>query len=248
MIVEAPSFTFEAPPQISRARRVLIKPDAGYPLPYPATTSREILAKVIAGIRKVSDADIILLESGHEGKTMAEIYRKLGYVFPRLLKLDVRNCALVEVENPLTHPYAMATFWIPNIILSCDYLISMSCFKVVGNNGHFSIANLVSLLPESKYRGESSTGQGLLYSLGIQKVVADLYFTLPFDLGIIDAQKKLVCEEDPYDGTEEELGQTIIGDPHQVDGEASELAGVDTEYLRLIETAEAELEPEHTPG
>lgn len=248
MIVEASSFTFEAPPQISRARRVLIKPDAAYPLPYPATTSREILGKVIAGIRKVSDADIILLESGHEGKAMAEIYRELEYYFSRLVMLDVRNCALVEVENPLTHAFAMATFWIPNIILSCDYLISLSCFKILGDNGHFTIPNLVSLLPESKYRGESSSRRDPLHSLDIQKVIADLYFTLPFDLGIIDAQKKLVCEEDPYDGTAEELGKTIIGDPHQVDSEASELAGVDTEYLRLIETAEAQLEPEHTPG
>lgn len=248
MIVESSDFTFEAPPQISRARRVLIKPDAGFSLPYPATTSREMLGKVITGIRKVSDADIIFLESGQEAKPMMEIYGALQYDFPRLLLLDVRDSALVEVENPLIHPFAMTTFWIPNIILSCDYLISVSCFKVVGGNGHFSIMNLVNLLPESKYHGESSTGHGLLYSLGIQKVAADLYFTLPFDLGIIDAQKKLVCEEDPYNGEEEELGKTIIGDLYQVDGEASELAGVDTEYLRLIETAEAEFESEHAPG
>lgn len=248
MILEASKFVFEPPPQIMRARRVLIKPDAAYPSPYPVSNSRETLAGIVSGIRKVSDADIIFLESGAGGKSMHDIYRALHYDFPRVLTLDVKNSVCVEVENPLTHPFAMATFWIPNIILSCDYLITMSCFKVVRGNGHFSIINLLNLLPENKYRAEGDDGKGMLQSLGIQKVVADLYFTLPFDLAIIDGRKKLTCQSDPSKGAEEDLGKVFIGDPYEVDGEASEVAGVGTEYLRLIEAAEAEVEPEHTPG
>ncbi len=248
MIINASSFVFQPPPQIVRARRVLIKPDAAYPLPYPISTSRELLSSIVTGIRKVSDADIIFLESGFDGKPMAEIYRALRYDFARVLTLDVRNSVCVEVENPLTHPFAMTTFWIPNIILSCDYLITISCFKIVGGESHFSVPNLLNLLPESKYRGEGPTGKGLLHALGIQKVIADLYFTLPFDLGIVEGPKKLICPDDPSKCTEEELGKMIIGDPFEVDSEASEIAGVDAEYLRLIEAAEAEVEPEHMPG
>lgn len=248
MIVDASSFTFQAPPQIIRARRVLIKPDAAYSVPYPVSTSREVLGAVVAGIRKVSDADIIFLESGHEGKAMTEVYRALHYDFPRVLMLDVKNSVYVEVENPLTHPFAMATFWIPNIILSCDYLITVSCFKIVRGNGNFSIWNLLNLLPESKYRGDGLSGRGMLYSLGIQKVIADLYFTLPFDLGIIDGQKKLVSKDNQARGDVEDLGKIFIGDPYEVDGKASEIAGIDNEYLRLIEAAEAEMKPEHPPG
>ncbi|MBI4330384.1 MAG: DUF362 domain-containing protein [Chloroflexi bacterium] len=248
MIVDASNFTFQAPPQVIRARRILVKPDASYPVPYPVSASRALLAAVVAGIRKVSDADIIFLESGHEGRPMTEIYRALHYNFPRVLMLDVRNSVCVEVENPLTHPFVMPTFWIPNIILSCDYLITVSCFKVVRNSGHFSITNLLNLLPDSKYHGDGPQERGMLYSLGIQKVIADLYFTLPFDLGIIDAQKKLICPDEPSHGVEEQFGKVFIGDLYEVDSEASEVAGVDTEYLRLIEAAEAEVEPEHTPG
>ena len=62
MIFEASKFKFEAPPAIARARRVLIKPSASYPIPYPVTTSRDTLAVIIEGIRQVSDADILLLE------------------------------------------------------------------------------------------------------------------------------------------------------------------------------------------
>ena len=43
MIFKDSEFVFEAPPVVSRARRVLIKPCAGYPLPYPVTTSREMI-------------------------------------------------------------------------------------------------------------------------------------------------------------------------------------------------------------
>ncbi len=241
MIVDASKFTFEGPPQIARAKRVLIKPDASYSFPHPVTTTQQTLSKIIAGIRKVSDADIIFLESGNGGKPMAEIYRSLGYDFPRVLMLDVNNCTYLEVENPLLHPFVMPTFWIPNIILSCDYLITVSCFKVIGSNGHFSIMNLLGLLPQSKYRGYSSNDKSFLHSLGIQKVIADLYFTLPFDLGIIDAQKKLTSQESSTQGTIEEQGEIIIGDPFQVDCEASEIAKADTEYLRWIETGQAEL-------
>ncbi len=39
MIFEASDFNFKVPSVVARARRVLIKPSASYPLPYPVTTS-----------------------------------------------------------------------------------------------------------------------------------------------------------------------------------------------------------------
>ncbi|MDP2719849.1 MAG: DUF362 domain-containing protein [Dehalococcoidia bacterium] len=241
MIIDASNFSFQCPPQIARAKRVLIKPDAAYSRPHPVTTRREVLGKIISGIRKVSDTDIILLEGSSEEKPMSEIYRSLSYDFPRVLMLDVDNCSYLEVENPLLHPFAIPTFWIPNIILSCDYLITVSCFKLVGGNGHFSIMNLLGLLPQAKYSTPFTKDKSVLHSYEIQRLVADLYFTLPFDLGIIDAQKTLISEGDAGQGTEGEAGKIIIGDPYEVDSEASEMAGADTEYLRLIKTGQAEL-------
>ncbi|MFC1930465.1 DUF362 domain-containing protein [Chloroflexota bacterium] len=241
MIIDSSNFSFHCPPQIARAKRVLIKPDAAYSRPHPVTTRREVLGRIISGIRKVSDADIILLESSSDGQPMSDIYRSLSYNFTRVLMLDVDNCSYLEVENPLLHPFAIPTFWIPNIILSCDYLITVSCFKVVGGNGHFSIMNLMGLLPQVKYSTPFTKDKNVLHNFEIQRLAADLHFTLPFDLGIIDAQYTMTSENDPGQGTEEEAGKIIIGAPYQVDCEASEMAGVDTEYLRLIETGQADL-------
>jgi len=242
LIFEASEFVFEAPPVVSRARRVLIKPSASYPVAYPVTTSRDILAVIIEGIRQISDADIILLESAPDGESIHPVYRTLDFNFPRVLTLDVRDCIWVEVDNPLPKPFAVPTFWVPNVILSSDYLITVAPLKVHKNRGSLSLMNLLTLLPTRKYGGESPNGWETLYSLGIDKVIADLYFTLPFDMGIIEASQKFIGKDDSLRGEVEDYGKVFVGEPYQVDREVSETLGLKAEYLELIKTAKIEFE------
>jgi hypothetical protein len=77
--------------------------------------------------------------------------------------------------------------------------------------------------------------------LGIDRVIADLYFTLPFDLGIIEGQQKLTSI-DGIKGAVENVGKVFIGDPFQVDREVSDMLGVRTDYLGLIRLAESGLD------
>jgi uncharacterized protein (DUF362 family) len=239
---DASEFYFKAPAVVSRARRVLIKPNASRPLPYPVSTSREMLSLIIKGIRQISDADILLLEGTPTGEPVYPIYQALGYDFPRVLALDVKDCTWVEVDNPLPKPLAVPTFWVPNVVLSSDYLISVTPLKVIGGSGYFSIMNLLTLLPASKYGDGSKGGWEELYSLGIDNVLADLYFTLPFDMGIIEAKQKFTAQNEPTKGEAEDCGQVFIGEPLQVDIEATQFAGIKTGYLDLIEEAEPGLE------
>lgn len=244
MIFEAVNFTFnkfKPPPQVRWARRILIKPHADYAMPYPITTSRESLEMLIRSIRRVSEADIILLGGSPHKEAMRSIYHDLGYDFPGVISLDVKDCIFVEVENPLPHPFALPTFWLPNVLLYCDYLISMTPFKVFAKQGSFSIRNLLGLLPASKYQGEGGKEWGALYSLGIDKVIADLYFTLPFDLGIIDAGARFFGTAEPAEGRVEEYGKIFVGGPYEVDCEASQCVSLVTEYLQLIEIAKSQL-------
>jgi len=192
---------------------------------------------MVRGIRQVSDADILILESTPGGEPVYPIYQSLGYDFPRVLMLDVKDCIWVEVDNPLPKPLAVPTFWVPNVILSSDYLITVSPFKVAMGRGNLSIMNLLTLLPSSKYRGEAAAGWGALFSLGIEKVVADLYFTLPFDLGIVEARQKFITSDDLLQGKVEPCGKIFVGEPYEVDREASEVLGIRTEYLDLIREA-----------
>ena len=242
MIFEASEFVFKAPSMLSRVRRVLIKPSACYPVSYPVTTSRDILSVIIEGIRQVTDADILLLEGTPGGGPIYPIYQALGYNFPRVLTLDVKDCIWVEVDNPLPKPLAVPTFWVPNVILSSDYLITMAPLKVFNGMGSLSLMNLLTVLPNSKYGGEAPGGWEALYGLGIDKVVADLYFTLSFDLGIIEARQKFISWGDPIQGEIEEYGRVFIGEPYQVDCEASEALGLKTGYLDLIKAAKVGFE------
>jgi uncharacterized protein (DUF362 family) len=223
------------------ARRVLIKPDAGYSAPYPVATSKKLLTSIIEGIRRVSDADIVVLDGTHSGDAVTPNYLYLGYEFPRVLMLDVKDCIWVEVDNPLLKPLAVPAFWIPNVILSSDYLISVTPLKVSHGKGVLSIPNLMSLLPSKKY-AEAEGGWKALYDLGIDKVIADLYFTLPFDMGIIEATQKLEYDDDPRKGDIENVGKIFVGDPFQVDKEVSETLGIRTDYLQLIKMAESGLD------
>ncbi len=242
MIFEAEDFVFKAPSVVSRARRVLIKPSASYSAPYPVTTSRDILATIVRGIRQVSDADILLLDGAAGGESIYPIYQSLGYDFPRVLMLDVKDCIWVEVDNPLPKPLTVPTFWVPNVILSSDYLITVAPLKVFQGRGSLSIMNLLSLLPSSKYGDEAAAGLEALNSLGIDKVVADLYFTLPFDLGIIEARQKFVTWDDPLEGDIEEYGKVFVGEPYEIDCEASAALGLKTDYLDLIKEAKVGFE------
>ena len=201
-----------------------------------------MLSLIIEGIRQVSDTDILLLEGTLGGDPVYPIYRALGYDFPRVLTLDVKDCIFVEVDNPLPKPFVIPTFWVPNVILSSDYLISVAPLKVVNGTGSLSIMNLLSLLPGDKYLSGSDGSWGALYSLGIDKVVADLYFTLPFDLGIIEARQKFTTGDDPTQGEVEECGKVFLGEPYEVDREASKTLGIKTDYLDLIELAKVEFE------
>jgi hypothetical protein len=239
MIFEAANFVFEPPVEVAFARRILIKPSAGSSKAYPVTTSRETLAAVIAGIRKVSAADILLLDASAGDEMVHSIYKKLGYDFPHTMLLDVDQCAPVAVENPLSKPLVLTTFWIPNVILSCDFLITIVPFKIVAGQGSFSIRNLLGLLPASKYPEEVKGFRGMEQSPGIENTIADLYFTLPFDLGIIDGRRKFIGAKDHYHGKVEDYGKIFVGTPYEVDSEASDAAEVTTVYLQLIEEVKA---------
>lgn len=242
MIFDASDFTFKAPPVVSRARRVLIKPSASYPVPYPTTTGLQVLSVIISGIRQVSDADIIILEGTPDGEPIHPIYQTLGYNFPRVLMLDVKDCTLVEVDNPLPKPFALPTFWVPNVILSSDYLLTVSPMNAFNRTGNLSIMNLLTLLPVSKYHGDALTGWDTLHGLGIDKVVADLYFTLPFDMGIVEVSQKRAGAYDSEQYETEERDKVFIGEPYEVDRETSQMLELKAGYLDLIKLAKVELD------
>ncbi|MFC1872097.1 hypothetical protein ACFLYV_00020 [Chloroflexota bacterium] len=241
MIHNTREFTFDMPATISRARRVLIKPYVDFTNP-ARSTSMAMLDKIISAIRQISDTDVVLLGSTPDGTPIHPVYENLGYNFPRVISIDVKDCVLVEVDNPLPKPFILPTFWLPNVILSSDYLFSVTPLHYTEGLLTSSIMNLLSLLPVSKYSNGSGEGLGALYDQGIDKVLADLYFTLPFDMSIIESNYPMMLPENFSQFVSPAYGKIIIGDPFEADMNVCDYLGIKTEYLDLIQLAKAEME------
>ena len=234
-VFEAANFHFTPPPQLAWARRVLIKPSASSAHPYPVTTSPDLLQEVVSAIRSVTDAEILIADSTPSGAPIYPIYETLRYAFNRVLLLDVKDSIFLEMENPLDEFFATSTFWIPNLVLRSDFLISIAPFHVHRGSGRFSIANLLGLLPlVQRQPGEAPELQGLR-DLDLERVLADLHFALPFDLGIVEARERLDYVDSPQEGKATQYGKIIVGEPLEVDLLAAKLAGARTEHLSLIE-------------
>jgi len=234
-IFEATNFHFTPPAQLAWARRVLIKPNVSFAHPYPAATSPDLLEAIVSGIRRVTDAEILIADSTPTGAPIYPIYETLRYAFNRVLLLDVKDSIFLEMENPLEEFYATPTFWVPNLVLRSDFLISVAPFHVHRGSGRFSIANLLGLLPLLRSgAGETPELQGLR-GLDLERVLADLYFALPFDLGIVEARERLDYIDDPREGKRTLYGKIIVGEPFEVDTLAAKLAGAQPEHLSLIE-------------
>jgi len=234
-VVDAASFQFVPPPQLAWAQRILIKPYASTGLPYPVSTSPWLISAIINGVRKVTDAEVLIADGSPSGDSMYPAFDNLHYQFNRSLLLDVKDSIFLEMENPLLEFFASGTFHVPNLVLRSDFLISVAPYHVRSGSGRFSIANLLGLLPlNSKRTGGTPEYQGLK-GLELERVLADLYFTLPFDMGIVEARQRWEYGDDPATGQATEFGKILVGDPFEVDVLAARLYGTMPEHLNLIE-------------
>lgn len=220
MIVDAKDFKFEMPPQAISARKILIKPDS-------VRDVLDTLLEVIKAIKEKSEADIFIIGEGE------------GIEERRVHFLDIRDFSPVEIENPLQKPFAISTFWVPNILLSCDFLITISSLKVLNGEPELTLPNLLPLLPEAKYKGEFIGPEKLCEKYGKDNVIADLYFTIPFDIGIVDGRKKII--KNSSKPKTEKVGKIFVGNPVEVDKEASSSLKGEPKYIRLIERVSYDL-------
>ena len=234
-VVDASTFEFVPPPQLAWAQRILIKAHASAGLPYPVSTSPWLIETIVNGIRKVTDAEVLIADGSPTGASLYPVFEDLHYEFNRTLLLDVKDSIFLEMENPLQEFFASPTFYVPNLVLRSDFLISVAPYHVKGKSGRFSIANLLGLLPLNQKRtGPEPEYQGLR-GLEMERVLGDLYFTLPFDMGVVEARQRWDYDDDPAKGQATEYGKILIGDPFEVDVLAARLYGAMPEHLSLID-------------
>lgn len=196
------NFTYQPPPAARNARRILVKPNLGYPFASPVTVSMPVLDKVIEALRAVSPAAEILIVEGVCHRLSAdEIATRLGLKRDGITFLDADQLPLATYLNPRPIPARFHEFQAPALLREVDCRISLGACKytLLNHRPLFSgcIKNLYGLLPRAVYRARSPHSRGQLHRPDVWQVLEDVSATFAslFDGGIVDATQVLVSPD-----------------------------------------------------
>jgi uncharacterized protein (DUF362 family) len=250
-------FIYTPPEAAKGAKRILLKPNLGYPVGPPVTVSMAVLAKVLRALRQASpEAEILIVEGVCAKVSLAEIAERNGLMALlsadwhdellsgqiRLLDADALDC--VEYTNISPSPVRFKTLLAPKLLQEVDCRISLGAFKRTMLKGNVlisaSLKNLYGLLPRARYKARSPHSRGQLHRPSVPLVLQDVYFTIGhlFDGGVVDCDRKFISRDwQPDKGDSIDVGRVIWGnDLLAVDREA---CGVGEEsvadYLSAIE-------------
>jgi uncharacterized protein (DUF362 family) len=220
---ESASPQFRWPEAVSQCRRILLKPNAGYPLGHPVTTRVTLLIQVIESLRSVnSKAEILVLEGSTSQGEQASNFQALGY--------EALGVKLLDAEQQELHAYPVPSLgrapnfseiWAPKLLQEVDFAVSLSAYKLFPNNSgvglwnaSLTVKNFFGLLPRKRYTSGNPNSRGQLHKRGLQQSIMDVYAALKpyFHYGIVDAEQGFSSTgNSPTKGTSGYLGKVFSG-------------------------------------
>ncbi len=239
-------FRYEPPAAAHGARRILVKPNLGYPKGPPVTVGLPVLGAVLQGLRAVAPgAEILIVEGCCSAESVAQIAarRNLASLFDDGMQLlDADELPLVEYENRLP-PVRFRTLWAPALLAEVDCRISVSAYKWTSLKEtpllSATLKNLYGLFPRSRYKARSPHSRGQLHRPSVPEVLQDVWGCIGhrFDGGVVDATWRFTSRDwrpDVGDGTA--LDRVVWGDDLlTVDAQVCTMAGdVPPDYLAAI--------------
>lgn len=238
-IADTETFTYVPPAAAQGARRILVKPNLGYPVGPPVTVSMGILGEVLRALRKASpQAEILVVEGVCSPVSLAEISQKHGLyalLDAGMQLLDADSLPLKEYPNQSPQPVRFKTMWAPALLEEVDCRISVSAFKRTQLRERIlisaSLKNLYGLFPRAKYKARSSHSRGQLHQPSVPEVLQDIWFSIGhlFEGGVVDGDQRFISHDwRPDVGRAVPLGKVFWGDDLlavdaaacQTDGEA----------------------------
>ena len=237
------------PPQIAlTAKRILVKPNLGYPVGPPVTVSLQVLTTVIQTLRHQNpDAEILIVEGVCSPVSLGEIVRRHGIdqiLGDGMRILDADILPLTEYPNLSPQPVRFKSMFAPSLLTEVDCRISIGAFKRTILNGNplisASLKNLYGLFPRAHYRARSPHSRGQLHRPSVPLILQDVYFCIGhlFDGAIVDGDRQFISPNwKPDRGESIPLGKVFWGeDLISVDREACRVAGeIIPSYLDRID-------------
>jgi len=176
--------------KLRRSTRILFKPNVAYNLPPPITTNVDIVKALVDAIISITDAKLLLIE-GATSKSLEKNLNTNGYYDlekkgVQIMDVDDLECACTQING-----MKIKQLYLPKLVSSCDFKISIPVLKIGKGSASISVKNLIGLLPRSYYRVGNSLTRRKLHIWNINKCIADIYFNIPFDLAVVDATMAL---------------------------------------------------------
>lgn len=243
-----PDFIYQPPIAAKNARKILVKPNLGYPVKPPVTVSMRVLKAILTGLRNASpDAKILIVEGVCSSVSLPEIASRNGLydILDRGMELlDADNLTLKEYPNLSPNPVRFQSMFAPAILTEVDCRISVGALKRTHLKGEplisASLKNLYGLFPRDRYKARSPNSRGQLHRPSVPLILQDIYFCIGhlFNGAVVDGDRKFVSPDwKPDRGKSIDLGKVFWGeDLLNVDREACLVANepIPT-YLDAIE-------------
>lgn len=252
-IASTEAFVYQPPASAHRARRILVKPNLGYPVAPPVTVSMGVLGKVLKALRQASpEAEILVIEGVCSPVSLSDIAGRNG-LYPLLDEgmqlVDADAVPIVEYPNLSPVPIRFSTMWAPALLQEVDCRITVGTFKrtILKNQPLISasLKNLYGLFPRAKYKARSANSRGQLHRPSVPEILQDVYFCIGhlFDGAVVDADQRLISRDwKPDKGETIAFGKIFSGgDLVAVDRAACQAAAEHTlTYLDAIEHLRAQ--------
>jgi hypothetical protein len=204
-VTQTSSFRYTPPDLAHSAKRILLKPNLGYPVAAPVTVSLGVLDRTLRSLRDINPtAEILIVEGVCSAVNLSTIVAKHG-VYSILDEgmqiLDADELEMIEYPNRSPAPARFKTMWAPKLLQEVDCRISLGTFKRTILKDEVlisaSLKNLYGLFPRSKYKARSANSRGQLHRPSVPLVLQDVYFTIGhlFDGAVIDADQRLISRD-----------------------------------------------------
>jgi Domain of unknown function (DUF362) len=217
------SFIYQPPAAAYNAKRILVKPNLGYPVGPPITVSMGVLDKVLRALRQASpQAEILIVEGVCSPVSLTEIAKRNG-LYPlldhKMQLVDADTLPIVEYPNHAPQPVRFHAMWAPALLQEVDCRISVGTFKrtILKDQPLISasLKNLYGLFPRAKYKARSANSRGQLHRPSVAQVLQDVYFCIGhlFDGAVVDADRRLISPDwKPDKGATIVHGHIFYGD------------------------------------
>jgi hypothetical protein len=235
-VAKTEEFIYTPPKSAISAKRILVKPNLGYPEPPPVTVSMKVLGEVLRGLRHLNpQAEILIVEGVCSPVSLAEIADRNGLyslLDEGMQLLDADRLPIIEYPNLSPNPVRFQSMFAPALLKEVDCRITVGALKRTHIKGEplisASLKNLYGLFPRDRYKARSPHARGQLHRPSVPQVLQDVYFCIGhlFDGAVVDGDRKYFSPDwKPNKGQSIILGKVFWGDdPIAVDREACRLA------------------------